>query len=122
MKHLFFLYIVLTISLFSSCNNKNAKLELSEKSLDFGKLVLGDTINRKVYIKNKGTASLIISKLEASCNCSIAKIQDNIVQINDSTYFDLIILPLDLGEFKKEVVIKSNDPEIFHIIDIEVYA
>lgn|SRR5690554_4626640 len=118
---------LLTIALviffsFVSCNKKHPVLELSQNAIDLGIVGLNDTINRTVYIKNIGNEDLKILRLESSCGCTVAVLQDSIIVPKDSVSFELEIVPDNKGAFERSVVVRSNDAKIFHVLDIGAYV
>ena len=111
--------ILLIIALcFISCTKKAPLLQLSKNNIDLGRIAIHDTVNKTVFIKNIGNEFLKIERLESSCGCTIAKLNDSIISPNDSTYFDLEIIPENEGVFERSVVIRSNDEKIFHVLNI----
>ena len=86
MKTLF--YIISFTVLFFSCENKNyegenftdlidmenpPEITFEEEEINFGTIVEGKQIYRKINFKNTGKGPLLISDVNGSCGCTIPK-------------------------------------------------
>ena len=54
-------------------NAKLTNIEWKEKSVNYGKIKEGETLNLEFHFKNTGEAPLLISRVEPSCGCTVAE-------------------------------------------------
>lgn len=73
MKNLFTLLFVGLISLAVNAQDKVAKIEFKDTTIDYGTIEKGANGVRTFEFTNTGDAPLIISKVSASCGCTIPK-------------------------------------------------
>ena len=93
MKHLFTLLFVGLISFSLNAQDKVAKIEFKETTIDYGTIEKGSNGVRTFEFTNTGDAPLIISKVSSSCGCTIPKKPDsNSIPLN----FDFILCQVKL--------------------------
>ncbi|GAB1856728.1 DUF1573 domain-containing protein [Flavobacteriaceae bacterium MHTCC 0001] len=71
MKHLFTLLFVGLISVSLNAQDKVAKIEFKETTIDYGTIEKGADGVRTFEFTNTGDAPLIISNVKSSCGCTI---------------------------------------------------
>lgn len=54
-------------------NNKLPEITFKQKTFDFGAIEEGEKVSHVFKFKNTGNADLVITKVEASCGCTVAK-------------------------------------------------
>ena len=73
MKHLFTLLFVGLISISLNAQDKVAKIEFKDTTIDYGTIEKGANGIRTFEFTNTGEAPLIISQVKSSCWCTIPK-------------------------------------------------
>ncbi|RZL47537.1 MAG: DUF1573 domain-containing protein [Pedobacter sp.] len=78
---------------------------------DFGKIVQGKPVTIEMKFTNFGDKPLIISAVEPTCGCTIAKFTETPVLKGKTGSVTLTFNAAALGDFVKTVVVKSNATE-----------
>lgn len=108
----------------SVLKEKLAKIEVSQKTFDFGNIHIGDTITHVFKIQNKSVNKLYVHKIATSCNCttignidSIAK-KDEVIAIK--TRF---IAKEELkGKVSNSVIVEMNTKPSFIVLRLKGYV
>ncbi len=108
----------------NTINNENIRkespsIEIDQGSYDFGVVKYGDIVKHIFKLTNKGSEDLEIFKLSTSCGCTKASVadEDNIISPGESVEMLVTFDPAvhkdnsDLGNLKRIIYIKTNDPE-----------
>lgn len=110
MKIKFLIFIFVNISLFAQFGNP--KIVPLEKSFDFGDIKEGEVVSHDFIVFNKGTNTLKIEKVKASCGCTAANPTKTELEPEDSTSIKVEFNSKHRrGVQRKFVYIFSNDPE-----------
>ena len=122
---LYFNYlIILALSFVTiTCNSvkyKKPQIKVENSNINLGTIDIDSTYDVKFRIFNIGSQQLIIDTVSVSCDCSVPSFNKRKVQPHTS--IDLIIKysPVDEGEFKKVIIIKSNIDSIFTVLKFYV--
>ncbi|WP_452221667.1 DUF1573 domain-containing protein [Lacinutrix salivirga] len=73
MKKIFTLLFIGLLSFSLNAQEKVAKIEFKETTIDYGTINKGDDGVRTFMFTNTGDAPLIISKVSSSCGCTVPK-------------------------------------------------
>ena len=73
MKKLFTILFIGLISLSMNAQEKMAKIEFKDTTIDYGTVNKGDNGVRTFEFTNTGDAPLIVSKVSSSCGCTVPK-------------------------------------------------
>lgn len=73
MKKLFTILFIGLISLSMNAQDKVAKIEFKDTTIDYGTINKGDNGVRTFEFTNTGDAPLIITKVSSSCGCTVPK-------------------------------------------------
>jgi hypothetical protein len=73
MKKLFTILFIGLISLSMNAQDKVAKIEFKDTTIDYGTINRGDNGIRTFEFTNTGNAPLIVSKVSSSCGCTVPK-------------------------------------------------
>ncbi|WP_375238201.1 DUF1573 domain-containing protein [Aurantibacter sp.] len=73
MKHLFTFLFIGLISLSVNAQDKIAKIEFKETTIDYGTIDKGANGVRTFEFTNTGDAPLVITKVSSSCGCTVPK-------------------------------------------------
>lgn len=123
MKKLLFIFIIVIISV--SCHKFKS---ISEAGIEVASEIDLDTIkknvvtNAELIIKNIGEKDLIIKDIQSSCDCTVVDKWDSIIKKDESTTINFEIHPTKLGDFQKNVVIRSNVKDEFSSVSIIGYV
>ncbi|MGK7396297.1 MAG: DUF1573 domain-containing protein [Candidatus Cyclobacteriaceae bacterium M3_2C_046] len=99
--------------------SRSPVLALENKSINLGKIELGQKVPVKLKVNNEGIEPLQIKAIKSECNCTSWNYTGQYIKQNDS--FEILIeyAPETKGLIRDEVVIYSNDrlkPQIkFHV-------
>ena len=89
------------------------KIAASEDSYDFGDIVQGNMVAHNFIFTNEGDQELKIEKVKASCGCTAASPEKDVLKPGESTAVTVKYNSAvqSVGEKRKFVYIFSNDPE-----------
>lgn len=73
MKHLMTILFIVTLSFSVNAQEKIAKIEFKETTIDYGTIEKGADGLRTFKFTNTGNAPLIISKVSSTCGCTVPK-------------------------------------------------
>ncbi|AXO81365.1 DUF1573 domain-containing protein [Olleya aquimaris] len=73
MKKLFTILFIGLVSLSMNAQEKMAKIEFKETTIDYGTIEKGANGLRTFEFTNTGDAPLIVSKVSSSCGCTVPK-------------------------------------------------
>ena len=135
MKHFLraFLIALVTITL-SAQNNKatalalNTNAENTEKIgvfkfdseiIDYGTLKQNADGNRSFTFKNIGNTPIIISKVKASCGCTVATKPNQPIMPGETAKIGIKYATNRIGAFSKSITIISNAKEAMKILRIK---
>ncbi len=88
----------------------SAKLTVEKSDINLGKVEIGQIVPFDVAITNNGKKNLVISDLNASCNCiNFASGSTNLVQPGKTVRLKLLYSPTQTGTKSVTATILSND-------------
>ncbi len=100
----FFVFISITIS-------AQPKIQYSEKTYDFGNIHEGDVVTHNYVVWNAGTEDLKLERVRASCGCTAAQPDKDVLAPGDSTIIGVSFNSHGrTGVQRKYVYVFSNDP------------
>ena len=108
MKNLFTLFFVGLISLAVNAQYKVAKIEFKDTTIDYGTVQKGADGHRTFEFTNTGEAPLIISKVTASCGCTIAKKPKDPIMPGASGKIEVKYDTNRVMPFRKTITVVSN--------------
>ena len=86
----------------------------SETNFEFGNIQQGESIEHEFEIKNEGKSDLIIRKVTASCGCTAANPEKNVIAPGESTTLKVVFNSRGKkGRQNKTVTVITNDPKNF---------
>jgi|SRR3989339_1037859 len=87
-------------------------MSIQNDLFDAGAIVQGDVVRHSYLFENKGDANLQISKVSASCGCTIAKVDRSLLKPGErGTLFVTFESAKFTGKVKKTVTLANNDRE-----------
>ena len=109
-KQILFLIIIISVAGFAQL--MGPKLLVQPTEHNFGKINQGDKVSHVFVITNSGGDLLIIEHVQASCGCTAATPEKNELAPGESTNLEVVFNSAGRnGAQKKNITIKSNDPE-----------
>ncbi len=88
------------------------KIVCDKPTHNFGEIWMGPKLKHTYVIHNKGSESLVITKVKPSCGCTKSGSHPAAIAPGESGEFSFIVDSKKLrGRFQKSVTISSNDPE-----------
>ena len=108
MKHLFTLLFVGLISFSLNAQDKVAKIEFKETTIDYGTIEKGSNGVRTFEFTNTGDAPLIISKVSSSCGCTIPKKPDGPIMPGETGHIEVKYDTNRVNPIRKTITVMSN--------------
>jgi hypothetical protein len=108
MKHLFTLLFVGLISFSLNAQEKVAKIEFKETTIDYGTIEKGADGVRIFEFTNTGDAPLIISKVSSSCGCTIPKKPDAPIMPGKTGEIEVKYDTNRVNPIRKTITVMSN--------------
>lgn len=106
------LLTMLILSALSYAQVAQPKLEIKQKSFDFGDIKQGKTVSHTFVLENSGNALLKITEVKATCGCTAAAPEKKELKPGESTKVEVKFNSAGRqGEQNKTVKISSNDPQ-----------
>jgi uncharacterized cupredoxin-like copper-binding protein len=103
---------MLILSALSYAQVAQPKLEIKQKSFDFGDIKQGKTVSHTFVLENSGNALLKITEVKATCGCTAAAPEKKELKPGESTKVEVKFNSAGRqGEQNKTVKISSNDPQ-----------
>jgi hypothetical protein len=91
-------------------------------AFDFGDVLPGKVLAKEVVVRNHGDADLVLSKVDTTCNCTIAGTYASVIPPGGGTTLRVALTTPEIaGPTMQSVRITSNDPEQRELI-IDVKA
>lgn len=108
MKHLFTLLFVGLISFSLNAQEKVAKIEFKDTTIDYGTIEKGANGVRVFEFTNTGDAPLIISKVSSSCGCTIPKKPDAPIMPGETGEIEVKYDTNRVNPIRKTITVMSN--------------
>lgn len=106
------LFLIITISVAGFAQLMGPKLLVLPTEHEFGKITQGDKVTHVFVLTNNGGDLLVIENVQASCGCTAATPEKNELAPGESTNLEVVFNSAGRnGAQKKNITIKSNDPE-----------
>lgn len=108
MRNIFTLALSLCISLTVIGQEEKPALKFETETIDYGKIPLGSDGKRVFIFTNVGSAPLIITRVQASCGCTVPKKPDAPVMPGENGQIEVSYDTKRPGGFSKAITIFSN--------------
>ncbi len=87
-------------------------LKVEQSHVDLGIVREGGVYEFRYLLKNEGTAPLIIERVQSTCGCTVAKVDDrNIAPGASVTLHASFDSKRRVGKISKYITVKTNDPQ-----------
>jgi hypothetical protein len=119
-KLAFLLAIVIGFSAFTAMKaDLQPDFKFTEEIHDFGKIVQGKPVTVQMTFTNVGDQPLIISAVEPTCGCTVAKYTQTPIKKDETGTIVLTYNAAAPGNFNKGTTIKSNAKTPIKVIYIK---
>lgn len=108
MKHLVAILLVSFISFGALAQDKTAKIEFEQTTIDYGTIEKGADGVRVFKFKNTGDAPLIISNVKSSCGCTIPKKPNGPIMPGQTGEIEVKYDTKRVAPIRKTVTVMSN--------------
>lgn len=111
MKKFIVLFLLLSsVNYFAQFNEP--RISAKKTFHDFGTVVEGQVVNTNFEISNSGSADLVINNVQASCGCTAAQPDKNVLKPGEKTSIKVEFNSANrLGPQDKSVYVMTNDPK-----------
>ena len=92
----------------SSENELTGIFQFEEETIDYGTINQNDNGVRVFKFENKGKAPIVISKVKASCGCTVPTYSKDPILPGESGTIEVKYATSTLGKFSKSLTIYSN--------------
>lgn len=108
MKHLITILFIGLISFSVNAQEKVAKIEFKDTTVDYGIIEKGADGVRTFEFTNTGNAPLIISKVSSSCGCTVPKKPDGPIQPGETGEIQVKYDTNRVNPIRKTITVISN--------------
>ncbi|MGB6268125.1 MAG: DUF1573 domain-containing protein [Olleya sp.] len=108
MKKLFTILFIGLISLSLNAQEKVAKIEFKETTIDYGVIEKGANGVRTFEFTNTGDAPLMISKVSSTCGCTVPKKPTEPIMPGQTGEIEVKYDTKRLGHIRKTITVLSN--------------
>ena len=94
-------------------------IHLEKDTFQLGLVLIGDSTNVHLSIKNEGKETLNITNIGYGCGCTKGKLEKKVLKASESTTFEFTYKNGgDVGSFDKTIIFETNAVEPFKILKI----
>lgn len=116
------LLFVSTVSFAQEIANDKPTFKFVTETIDYGKIALGADGKRVFEFTNTGKSPLIITRVQASCGCTVPKKPENPIMPGEKGKIEVSYDTKRLGGFSKTITIFSNANNERKTIKIKGYV
>ena len=122
MKTLVTFALILFVSFTSFGQDEKPAFKFDTETIDYGKIALGSNGKRVFEFTNVGKSPLIISRVQASCGCTVPKKPDQPILPGEKGQIEVSYDTKRPGGFSKAITIFSNAKNPRKMIKIKGYV
>lgn len=111
--------LILSASLFAQEKTEKGVFKFEKETFDYGQIEKGSNGERFFVFTNNGDSPIIISKVKASCGCTVPSKPNGPVLPGESGKIGIKYDTKRLGGFSKTITITSNASEPTKVIRIK---
>lgn len=108
MKHLLTILFIGLFSFSITAQDKVAKIEFKETTIDYGTIEKGADGVRTFVFTNTGNAPLVISKVNSSCGCTVPKKPDGPIMPGEDGEIEVKYDTKRVMPIRKTITVLSN--------------
>jgi Protein of unknown function (DUF1573) len=90
---------------------EKALFNWTQTSFDFGKIKVSNPVTHEFTFMNSGNAPLVISSVQASCGCTVAKYSKDPITPGSSGFVKATYNAAKVGVFTKTITVNANTEE-----------
>ena len=114
--------LVLTIGFASFAQEEKPEFKFVTETIDYGKINQGTDGKRVFEFTNVGKSPLIITRVQASCGCTVPKKPDQPIMPGEKGKIEVSYDTKRIGGFSKAITIFSNAKQPRKMIKIKGYV
>jgi hypothetical protein len=90
---------------------KSPRIGVEPARVDFGRVLADRTLSRQVFLRNFGSADLVIEGISTTCGCTVALLESKVIKPGGRSAMRISFDTRSLsGKVARSVLIRSNDP------------
>jgi len=122
MKTVYTLALILFVSFSSFGQDQKPEFKFVEETINYGKIAQGSNGKRVFEFTNVGKSPLIITRVKASCGCTVPKKPDQPIMPGEKGKIEVSYDTKRPGGFSKAITIFSNAKNARKMIKIKGYV
>lgn len=122
MKAVFTFALILFVGFSSVAQDQKPEFKFDTEVIDYGKITQGSNGVRVFEFTNTGKSPLIITRIQASCGCTVPKKPDQPIMPGERGKIEVSYDTKRLGGFSKAITIFSNAKSTRKMIKIKGYV
>jgi hypothetical protein len=122
MKTIYTLALILFVSFSSFGQDQEPEFKFVKETIDYGKIAQGSDGKRVFEFTNVGQSPLVITRVQASCGCTVPKKPDAPIMPGEKGKIEVSYDTKRLGGFSKAITIFSNAKNARKMIKIKGYV
>ena len=125
MKKFYLIFSILflgNVSFAQETENNKPVFKFDTETIDYGKIAMGTDGKRVFEFINTGKSPLIITRVQASCGCTVPKKPENPIMPGEKGEIEVSYDTKRLGGFSKAITIFSNATTPRKMIKIKGYV
>lgn len=122
MKTVYTLALILFVGFSSFAQDEKPAFKFAEETINYGKIAQGADGKRVFEFTNIGKSPLIITRVQASCGCTVPKKPDQPIMPGEKGKIEVSYDTKRLGGFSKAITIFSNAKNSRKMIKIKGYV
>lgn len=96
---------------------ENAMFNWAQTTFDFGQIKMNNPVTHEFTFMNAGDAPLVITSVQASCGCTVAKYSKDPITPGSSGFVKATYNASKVGVFTKTITVNANTEEgIMHLV------
>ncbi|HEU4575130.1 MAG TPA: DUF1573 domain-containing protein [Chitinophagaceae bacterium] len=115
---LFIFCVIITLLINTSCSeiDRSSNLVFKSYELELGTIKFDSTYYVRYTAYNFSRKKINIDTITASCGCTVVSTNKKEIAPGDSSIISIQFSPIDTGNFRKNIVIKSDGDSIFSVV------
>lgn len=125
MKKFYLIFSILflsNVSFAQESENSKPVFKFDTETIDYGKIAMGTDGKRVFEFTNTGKSPLIITRVQASCGCTVPKKPENPIMPGEKGEIEVSYDTKRIGGFSKAITIFSNAKTSRKMIKIKGYV
>ena len=98
---------------------EKALFNWTQTAFDFGKIKVSNPVTHEFTFMNSGNAPLVISSVQASCGCTVAKYSKDPITPGSSGFVKATYNAAKVGVFTKTITVNANTEDAIVLLVIK---